>query len=76
MFKWIRCKDRLPRTPANPLEVKEYLIVSKESSGYLYNMAYWADGWNCTIDFSGHIDRENEMKNVVAWAEVPEYKYK
>lgn len=65
--KWIPCSERLPRTPDNSLDVKEYLTCKGDTC----QMLMFADGWNCHIDFNGEINREHEIKDVDAWMELP-----
>lgn len=72
-FEWIKCEDKLPEMPKNPLEEKTYLVACKHLSGYYYQTMTWADGWNCSVGFDGTVHRESEIKSVVAWAETPEY---
>ena len=75
-FEWIKCKDRFPENPENPMEEKMYFVAYKnEATGhYLYSITGYADGWNCSLMFDGTISKEHEMKDIVAWAEIPEYK--
>lgn len=73
-FEWIKCKDRLPDNPKSPLGWKEYWTVSKMPSGkFSYSTNYWADGWNCSMNFDGTIYREHEIKDIIAWAEIQKY---
>lgn len=74
-FEWIKCKDRLPENPTNPLDEYEYFVSCKAPTGGIYysSMSY-ADGWNCQVLFDGTVNKEHELKDIVAWAEIPKYK--
>ena len=74
-FKWIKCKDKLPENPKSPLEWNKYLTVKKfpATGDYGYDVDFWADGWNCSMNFDGTFDKEFEDKNIIAWAEIPPY---
>lgn len=65
--EWIPCEERLPRTPTDALEMKEYLT----SANGILMLLHYADGWNCSIRIDGSINRDNEIKNIDAWMEVP-----
>ena len=74
-FEWIRCKDRLPKNPKSPVDENRYFVVVKTKHGHnFYTTAEYADGWNCSLRFDGTISRKYEWKDVIAWAEIPEYK--
>lgn len=72
-IEWIKCKDGLPENPTSPLDWKKYWTVRKTRYGLSYSVNYWAYGWNCSMNFDGTIYREHEIKDVIAWAEIPEY---
>lgn len=73
-FEWKDNAKEKPVNPKSPLTRKDYLVCVKYYAGkYGYQTMEWADGWNCSMDFNGEIDRTHEIKNIVAWAEIPEY---
>lgn len=74
-FEWIKCEERLPENPKSPLHMEMYMIarIPKKTGTVLYGMCYWADGWNCSLNFDGTFDRSHEIKDIVAWAEIPKY---
>lgn len=74
-IEWIKCKDRLPENPKSPLDWKRYLTVKKlpTTGDYIYDVKYWADGWNCSMNFDGTFDKEYEAKDIIAWAEIPTF---
>lgn len=79
MSEWIKCEDKLPETPKTWEEYvfneKVYMVCWESTSNtYGYQSLRWCDGWNCSMMPDGTISREHEIKDVVAWYEVPEYK--
>ena len=73
-FEWIKCEDGLPENPKDYLDENRYFVVVKTQKGRnLYTTASYADGWNCTLLCDGTISRKYEWKDVVAWAEIPDY---
>ena len=66
---WIPCSERLPETPKHYYDRSLYLTCTK--TGYITSI-YWWDGWNCSLDEDGTVYREHEMKDIVAWMELPE----
>lgn len=72
-FEWIKCEDRLPEMPSNPFESKVYLVIWKPGKHHHYMTVGWADGWNCSLEFGGKIDKKYEIKDIIAWAEIPEF---
>ena len=76
---WIKCEDRLPETPKNWDEYlgdsKEYVVAYSDGfGGYSYQSMKWCDGWNCMMCTDGTISRKHEIKDIIAWFEIPEYK--
>ena len=63
---WIPCSKRLPE---NTVEWKAYITCNEEG---IVATTYWAGGWNCLRKPDGEIDREYEIKNIVAWMPLPE----
>lgn len=73
-MKWIKCADRLPPNPKDYSELKDYLVAIKLSGGLMgYYVVSWADGWNCTMDHDGNINKDHELTSVVAWTELTPY---
>lgn len=68
MKQWIDCKERLPENPKGLLRMKHYLTCSVNGA---IQILMWANGWNCVIDGYGNILRDKEIKDVVAWMELP-----
>ena len=66
---WIPCSERLPETPKHYYDRSLYLTCTK--TGYITSI-YWWDGWNCSMDEDGTVYRKHEMKDIVAWMELPE----
>lgn len=66
---WIPCSERLPETPKHYYDRSLYLTCTK--TGYITSI-YWWDGWNCSLDEDGTVYRKHEMKDIVAWMELPE----
>lgn len=66
---WIPCSERLPETPKHYYDRSLYLTCTK--TGYITSI-YWWDGWNCTVNEDGTVYRKHEMKDIVAWMELPE----
>lgn len=60
---WTPCKNELPNTDG---EYLTYHTTHIEGVGY-YMILHWCNGWNCFEH-----NRENEIKNVVAWMPLPE----
>ena len=76
---WIKCSDRLPKTPKNWADYlrnkKQYVVAYPDGvGGYSYQTMGWCDGWNCSMMPDGTIYKEHEIADVVAWLEIPEYK--
>lgn len=67
-MKWIKCSEKLPTNPTDALDCKDYLTCSNEGNIQVYR---WADGWNCNVDFNGKFYKKYEIKDIVAWAELP-----
>ena len=75
-MKWIRCQDELPKTDLRfGIPQKEYLcaIQHRGGSGYTYMVLNYCDGWDCSVMTNGNIYRKSEIKDVVAWCEVPKF---
>lgn len=71
MAGWIKCSDQLPT------EENEYLVWhhSDHSDVGFVGLLKWCDGWNCRRSYeTGEIDREHELKNVVAWQPIEPFK--
>lgn len=64
--EWIPCSKRLPE---NTAEWKAYITCNESGA---ISTTYWADGWNCSRNSDGEINREHELKNIVAWMPLPE----
>lgn len=65
---WIHVSERLP------IEDGYYLAQYKTGS---MDVLSWAEGWNCHRYNDGTVVRNNEMKSIVAWMELPKpYPYK
>ena len=76
---WIKCSDRLPKTPKSWVDYlgnkKQYVVAYPDGvGGYSYQSMGWCDGWNCSMMPDGTIHKEHEITDVVAWLEIPEYK--
>jgi len=72
-FEWIKCEDKLPEMPTSPFGQRQYLVAWKSADKYSYSTISWAAGWNCSLNWDGKIIRKHEIKDIVAWAEIPEY---
>lgn len=72
-MKWIDCKDRLPENPTSPLDSKNYLVALSNEGNCYYNVISYAGGWNCMLCFDGSVDKTYEIKNAIAWMEIPKY---
>lgn len=77
-MKWIKCKDKLPKTPKTWREYfvrqRDYIVAYPNGvGGYSYQTMGWCDGWNCSMRPDGTICREHEIKDVEAWMEIPKY---
>ncbi len=68
-MEWVSCKDKLPETPEKYIDAKHYLVCF--SGGYITTVRWW-NGWNCRPKINGETDREHEMTDVIAWAELPD----
>lgn len=87
-FQWIRCSERVPESAPIPSSFLEYqnmqlnkwpLYLTVDEEGRLELMEYFY-GWNCRLNYdSGHtewyVSRKTERRDIVAWANVPEYIY-
>lgn len=63
--EWIRCEDALPDAYG------DYLVWIKHKNGYgNAQVVHYEGGWNCHITSKGEVFRDEEFKNVVAWAKV------
>ena len=54
---WIYTKDKIP-------EKDDYYLVCSKFG--VFNILHWSDGWNCF-----NKDKKYEIKDVVAWMELP-----
>lgn len=72
--RWISVKDALPIS-STPYEYEEYLCLSE--GGYC-NLLMYCDGWNCSYysDLSKGINKENEIKDIIAWMKIPKFEGK
>lgn len=68
-FEWIPMSVRKPETGDGPLDWRKYLTCNTME---IIETHHWHDGWNCSVDFNGNIDRTYEMADIVAWAYLPE----
>ena len=59
---WIPVSERLP------IEDGKYLAQYKTGS---MDVLSWAGGWNCWRDIDGVVERNHEMKSVIAWRPLP-----
>lgn len=64
---WIPVEEDLPITEPFPTW-RKYLVCYKYGE---VDTQYWADGWNCSQDRKGNINREFENKDVIAWMPLP-----
>lgn len=67
--EWIPCSERLPE-----YENEEYMVVSECYGEYLYQILTFACGWNCARYSDGTINRKHEIKNIIAWMPITEYR--
>lgn len=69
--KWILCKDRLPTSQTEWWRhTTEYLTCSE--TGILQILAY-SDGWNCCfVNDNMDVNRDNEIKDIIAWMPLPD----
>ena len=69
--KWILCDNRLPTNKGTWYErSQEYLTCSK--TGILQILTY-CDGWNCCfVNDNMDVNRDNEIKDIIAWMPLPE----
>ena len=65
-MKWIKCEDKLPERPQEWYDTKTYLVKCK--SGLVQTMR-WADGWNCCYAPNWSVNRQYEIKDVIAWVD-------
>lgn len=63
---WIPCSKRLPE---NTDEWKAYITCNEAGT---ISTTYWEDGWNCSRNPNGEINREYEFKDIVAWMPLPD----
>ena len=69
MTKWIPVTERQPEKAKNWYDMAFYLTCN--ASGRI-SVTSWHDGWNCNGTPDGSIVRTFEMKDIVAWMELPE----
>lgn len=62
---WIPCSKMLPE---NTAEWKAYITCNKAGN---ISTTFWADGWNCSRNQDGEINREYEFTDIVAWMPLP-----
>ena len=72
LIEWIPCTEALP--PKTPGITKQYLAVSTKDFSEPYIMLLnWAEGFNCTYVADGSVNRDYEMHDITAWAELPAF---
>lgn len=69
MSIWKDFKKEKPPRPKDNLDLRFYLCCTESG---MRTVLSWSDGWNCYTDFSGEVHRDNEIKDIVAWMELPE----
>lgn len=55
------------------LDRKKYLVevAYRSGRGSFYMVLEYVGGWNCSVDSDGNVSRENEIFDIIAWAEIP-----
>lgn len=67
LIGWRYCEDEFPPEVMPGEKEKQYLVCMEYG---VYNVFYWCNGWNCRYDREGIIDRDNEIKEVIAWMPI------
>lgn len=71
MSVWKLCEEELPSENSN---ASRYMIAH-DYDGKLINagvIVSYYDGWNCSKNIDGAIYKKSEIRDVIAWCEVPE----
>lgn len=66
--EWVLCKDKLPGMPKSENKREEYLVYTEKGA---YCVMGWCNGWNCHYNLDGTINRAAEIKDIIAWMEIP-----
>ncbi len=69
-MRWIPMEERVPENPKDWRDnSNRYLVFSDYGE---QSVLEWCDGWNCSLLSDGTINKEYEIKGVVAWMPLPE----